>query len=555
MPGIWLHSVFGKTLRDCRAPILGWGLGIGIMTPLIFALTPGLLADPQARESILALVQHPAMRIFAEPVDVLSPAGYATWRLSLILPLLGIWALLAVTRTVRGEEESGALDVLLSAPRSRQHVVTAKVAGIAVALAAIGLVIGLMAWAGSSLTHAPVGLGAALLFGLNATLLASVFGACALVASQFTTGPRSAAGITGVLLGLSMMMTSAGRTVPNGTWIGQISPVYYFEQSKPLVASVGVKPAAMLGLGGLAAGLAGAGIALFLRRDLGGVVALPFGAAHTARQVSRCSSGWLIRSLFARGVGSMVAGTAGWGLALAVYAGGMTAILQMAQENLMDLLERVAARAPMYAELVTRLTGGRDAALNARSLTAIFTLIAAVVAAFAVSLASRWAVEEEDGRFDLLLATPHRRREIMLARFAALTLAIALVAATVCASVGLTAWLTEYALDPAGLVQAAFGMVPIAVLVAAVGYLLSGWLRAAAVTGTLTALLVASFLVTLLGPLFKWPWYVMQLSIFELYGTPLVDGLHTNRVLGLLALSALILTAATTRFATKDLVR
>jgi hypothetical protein len=54
---------------------------------------------------------------------------------------------------------------------------------------------------------------------------------------------------------------------------------------------------------------------------------------------------------------------------------------------------------------------------------------------------------------------------------------------------------------------------------------------------------------------FHWPAYVMQLSIFEHYGTPLVDGLHPRRVLGLLTTSALILAAATTRFATKDLIR
>lgn len=91
-----------------------------------------------ARAEVLALVRHPAMRLFAEPVDVLSPGGYATWRLSLVLPLLGIWALLAVSQTLRGEEESGALDVLLSVPRSRLRVATEKLAAMATALLLMG---------------------------------------------------------------------------------------------------------------------------------------------------------------------------------------------------------------------------------------------------------------------------------------------------------------------------------------------------------------------------------------------------------------------------------
>ena len=70
-----------------------------------------------------------------------------------------------------------------------------------------------------------------------------------------------------------------------------------------------------------------------------------------------------------------------------------------------------------------------------------------------------------------------------------------------------------------------------------------------------TGLLLASFLVTLLGPLFNWPHLLMQLSIFEQYGMPLVEGLHPARVIGLLAFTAALLAIATVRFATKDLVR
>jgi len=116
---------------------------------------------------VLALVQHPAMRLFAESVDVLSPGGYATWRLSLILPLVGIWALLAVSRTLRGEEESGSLDVLLSVPRSRLRVATEKLAAIATALLLMGASIAPMAFAGGQVAKTGLRLGAALLFGLD----------------------------------------------------------------------------------------------------------------------------------------------------------------------------------------------------------------------------------------------------------------------------------------------------------------------------------------------------------------------------------------------------
>ena len=57
----------------------------------------------------------------------------------------------------------------------------------------------------------------------------------------------------------------------------------------------------------------------------------------------------------------------------------------------------------------------------------------------------------------------------------------------------------------------------VGLVVAAVGYLLSGWLRTAAVTGVLIALLLASFLLNSLGPLFHLPRMLMRFSIFEAY--------------------------------------
>jgi ABC-2 type transport system permease protein len=555
---VWFRSIFLKTLRDCRIAILGWGLGIGVLTPLIFVVVPTLLDDIGSRAEVLALVRHPAMRLFAEPVDVLSPGGYATWRLSLLLPLVGIWALLAMSRTLRGEEESGALDVLLSVPRSRLRVATEKLAAVAASLLLMGALIALMAFAGGKIAHTGLRLEAAVLFGLNAALLAGVFGATALLASQFTRARRTAAGITGAFLGLSVVMTSVGRTVPGGGWVGQLSPLHYFELSKPLVASYGTSPRAMLALAALSAALSAVGLALFVRRDVGAHVALPARRDRADRQAGVRAvplSGWSLRSDLGRSLASLSATTSWWGLALAIYTAVITAILRQTQENLLGLLESAARRGPVYADLVARFTGGDDAAMNARFLTPVFMLLAVVVAAFAVTLASHWAAEEEEGRLELLLGTPRARQLVILARFAAAAAALLMVCGLIFASVTLTSSLVGFALDKNRLAQAAFGIVPIGLVVTAIGYLLSGWLRSRAVSGILIALLLASFVITLLGSLWRWPPLLLQLSIFEQYGTPLVDGLRPGNTLGLFIVAAAALTAATIRFGRKDLTR
>jgi ABC-2 type transport system permease protein len=552
---MWLRNIFLKTLADCRVAILGWGVAIGSIAPLIFAFVPALLSDSGARATVAALVQHPAIRLFGEPVDVLTPGGYATWRLTLILPLVGVWALLVTTRTLRGEEESGALDLLLSIPRSRLHVVLAKLGAIGAAILLIGGLIGLLAYAGGLVTAATLSPWAALLFGVNTALLAGVFGACALLVSQFVRERRSAAGITGALLGLSVLVVTAGRALPEREWIGRLSPLYYFERSKPLVTQVDLR--AMLVLATLAIGIAAAGVLLFLQRDIGGQIRIRAGAGpeRRPRRLASFTGSRLLKSVFARSLGALAVPIASWGLGLAVYTAALTAILQQAQRNLLDLLDTVGRFNPMYAELVARVTGGSGAEMNARSLTAVFTVVAGLFMVFAITLASRWAADEDDGRFDLLLSTPLSRQQVMLSRFAALTIGLVIVAGVIFASTGLTAWAAGFALDRLRLAEAAIGMAPVGMVVAAMGYLLAGWLHSKSVTGILTGWLLTSFVVTLLGPLFQWPASAMQLSIVEQYGTPLVTGLEPVRVAGLFVVVVVVMTAATVRFATKDLVR
>jgi ABC-2 type transport system permease protein len=552
---MWLRNLFLKTLGDCRVAIVGWGVAIGIIAPLIFAFVPALLGDSYARAAVAALIEHPAIHVLGDPVDVLTPGGYATWRLALILPLVGVWALLATTRTLRGEEESGALDLLLSMPRSRLHVALAKLGAIGAAIVSIGSLIGLMAFAGALATSTALPLQAALLFGLNTALLAGVFGACALLASQFTTERRSAAGVTGALLGLSVLVVMAGRALPAREWVGRLSPVYYFERSKPLINTV--DPRSMLVLATLTIGVGAAGVLLFLRRDIGGQIRIGIGAGaeRRAHPLAKLTASPLLGSIFARSLGALAVPIASWSLGLAVYTGALTAILQQAQRDILDLFEMVARFGPMYAEFLTRFTGGHDAALNAGSLTAVFNVVTALFMIFAITLASRWAADEEDGRFDLVLSTPRARHQVMLSRFAALTIGLVIVAGVIFASIAFTAWATGFALDRVRLAEAALAMVPVGMVVAAAGYLLAGWLHSKSVAGILTGLLLTSFVVTLLGPLFQWPTSVMQLSIFEQYGTPLVTGLQPVRVAGLLAVAAAVLTGAALRFGTKDLVR
>jgi ABC-2 type transport system permease protein len=548
--------VFLKTLRDCRVPILGWGLGVGAIAPIIFVSVPVVFASPAGREGLLALTRNPAVRLLVEPVDILSPGGYATWRLAMLLPMLAIWALLAVSQATRGEEESGALDMLLSVSGSRRWVVVEKLAAITVALVLIGALIGALALAGARATHVELDPRRALLFGLNTTLFALVFGALALVVSQFTRERRPAAGATGVLLGASFVLTIAGRAVPDGEWIGRLSPLYYFELNKPLVTGSAVNVGGLLVMAALAVILTVIGLVLYVRRDIGAPYVLLERYLPPRRPPrSLPIRSWSLRSLMTRSARGMAGPAVWWGVGLGTYSLLLTALLRQVQHNLDDLLADLGRSNPTYAEFIDRFTRGGDITANMLFLNTVFTLLVVVVAAFAVSLANRWASDEEEGRLDLVLATPSPRYRVMLTSFAACALGLTIVTGCIFAGTALASASVGMQLDTTRVAGAAFGMVPVGLIVASVGYLFAGWLRTRAMTGILIALVLTSFVLTLLAPLFHWPPALLQLSIFEQYGAPLVDGLKRDGVLAQLAVATATLVVAVVRFERKDLTR
>ena len=112
-----------------------------------------------------------------------TPGGYAMWKLGVILTFPAIWGLLAGSRILRGEEERGSLDMLLSLPRSRGRAAVEKVAGLGTALLLMGLLIGVLTAWGGARANAGFSFGDALLFGLNVALISAVFAAIALFIS------------------------------------------------------------------------------------------------------------------------------------------------------------------------------------------------------------------------------------------------------------------------------------------------------------------------------------------------------------------------------------
>ncbi len=549
---MWFTSVFLKTLRDFRIAILGWGVGMGLATFEVQATVGSLVSTPAARATLVSLASSFAWN--ADPVAVDTVGGYATWKVGIFFLLVAIWPLMAGSRLLRGEEERGSLDVLLSLPRGRARVALEKLAAVWTALLLMGLLIALITFAGGKSFNADYSLGDALLFGLNLVLICGVFGSIALLVSQFTQERGTAAGVTGGLLLVFIVLDMIHRVIPGTEWLSRLSPVYYYNLSKPLVPSYGTNPGALLVLLGLSVLLSGAALWLFVRRDVGATVALPSFLRLPERTVrpeqALPVNAWSLRSVYARSLAKMAFPTFWWTLGIAGFAAWMVVVVKQIEGQLKTL----AASSSFLKDLITKVGGG-DVNFNANLLSALFVLLPLLLMAFAVTQANRWAADEEEGRQELVLATPQPRLTVLLARFGALTTATVIIGVLTLAATALASAASGLALDGGNLAAATLSIIPLGLLMAALGYLFSGWLRTAIDTGLLSFLLVIWFFISFVGPGLNWPDTTLRLSVFYYYGTPLLHGLPTGDTLGVLAVGVVALALASARFVRKDIGR
>src|SRR5438105_454605 len=399
------RSIFLKTLRDYRIAILGWGIGMGLVIVSPMASVATLITTPEARAALAGLAAQFAWN--ADPVAADTVGGYATFKIGIFVFLVCVWPLLAASRMLRGEEERGSLDVLLSVPRSRARVAIEKVAAMWVALLLVGGIAGVLAYLGGAAFKADFGLDGGLLFGLDLALICMVIGGVALLISQFTHERGPAAGATGGLLLVFIVVDMVHRVIPNTEWFSRLSPIYYYNLSKPLIPSYGTSAGGMLVLFVLAVVLSAAAVWLFVRRDAGDVVHIPGLRPRPAAPSRALPAGeWSLRSVYARSLGMIAIPTFWWTLLIAGFAAWMVVVVQQMVGKLAALFE--SSSSSLALEILKNIGGG-GTALNAIFLGAMFELLPVLLMAFAVTQVNRWKADEDDGRLEIVLSTPQSR--------------------------------------------------------------------------------------------------------------------------------------------------
>jgi len=183
-----------------------------------------------------------------------------------------------------------------------------------------------------------------------------------------------------------------------------------------------------------------------------------------------------------------------------------------------------------------------------------FGAVPLLLAVFAITQVSRWTSDDTDGRLEMVLSQPVARWRVALEREAALVIATSVIAAAGSLVALWVAQLQGIGLGIGPVVLATVLLLPFGLTFGALGAALSGWIPRAAVI-LLSAYAVVAYFLTQLAPLFKWPGWVQDLSLFYLYGTPLTTGVYWTGLWVILAVITVALAIGLLSFQRRDLGR
>lgn len=190
--------------------------------------------------------------------------------------------------------------------------------------------------------------------------------------------------------------------------------------------------------------------------------------------------------------------------------------------------------------------------LQAEMLSLIVPLALGYLAVRAI--ASGLTGAAESGRLDVLLSAPVSRRRLVAAGFLATALELAAVLLVTGALTGLGSVLAGAALD-ADAAAAGFANVwPLALLFAGLGVIAAGFsLRTSVVTGSVAGVLVAMYVLDLVGRLDPDLSGVRYLSVFKYYGNAIEDGIEPLAFAGVTLAACLLAAIGAWLFERRDL--
>jgi len=511
----------------------------GVLNTLAFVQIAGTTpAERAAFAQQMTLLGAQLSYMLPVPVRIDTLAGYLEWRwFGTLVVVFGIWAAISASGSGRGDEERGLVEQWLAAGVGRARYLITRVAVFA-AIAVI--VIGAMQLS-ILLSADGEPLAGGDLFAMSLNLLAATL-CCygiALVIAQLVTTRRAAGGIAAGLLIALFLINGAGRTADIGAarWL---SPFYYFERSRPLTEGGALDPVGIGALLGAGVVLLAIGVVTFARRDLGGT-ALP-GTSRESRGTRSPSRDPLLRLPVLGPLRQQRIWVAAWLVGFIALSASLISITRTIVDSL------TSSEVPFMRAYFERAgLGVYDSFVGVIWLSTAMLLLSA----YAIVQVASWSADDAEGRLATILSAPVSHARVILERLATLLVAVGLIAAASAVAVYVVAGGQGITLDGGRVALAAALLLTIPFALGSIGQLVSASRPRVAVVA-LSAVAVFSYFVQQFVPLFGWPDWVANLSLYTLYGTPMSGDIKWAGVAGLVGIGAVATAASLVALRRRD---
>ncbi len=468
-----------ETMRRSLRSGLLWGVVFGVYVALQAYGYASAYKTAAQRETLARSFSSGGLTALMGPGHQLqNVAGYTAWKSLAVLTIIGaVWGMLTATKLLRGEEDAGRWELLLSGQTTPRRATAQALLALSAALAAMFAVTAVITVAvgRGSTTDWPVG--SALFFAVSVVCGAAMFLAAGALASQLATTRRQAASFTGGLFGVCFAIRAVADAARGVGWLRWASPLGWVETLQPFANP---RPLALLPIAALTVFLSWLAIQLAGRRDIG-----------TGTLRDRADGRANVR-LLTGPIGLTVRlvrpSVIGWLTAVAAEALLIGSVTKQAVKSLQDTSGA--------GQALIRL-GGSGA--QAKSYLAIsFLIVAVLVMAVATGQITAARHEESSGHLDHFLVRPVSRTTWLAGK---LVVAVAVVIGS-----GLTAgvfsWLgtaaNQTGISVTSLLGAGLNTIPPALCLVGIGTLTLGlWPRAA--SAVMYAVIAWSFLVELLA--------------------------------------------------------
>ncbi len=248
--------------------------------------------------------------LFGPAIRLQTVAGFTVFKTSMTLMILGaVWGLLTSTRLLRGEEEAGRWEMLLTGQTTRGGATVQALVGLGGGVTVIWAVTALITAVAGLSSKVGIGVGPAVFLALALVASAVMFLAIGALTSQLAATRRQAAAYAAVVLGASYALRMVADSSGSLHWIRWLSPLGWVEVLQPLT---GPRPLALVPIAAFTVVVAAVAVRLAGSRDLGASI-LP--DRSTAEPHLRLLTG--ATGLSTRLVRPTVIG---WGTAIAVTA-------------------------------------------------------------------------------------------------------------------------------------------------------------------------------------------------------------------------------------------